>query len=92
MSAERDAHVRDVVRAFILKNHLPGESAINLRDDTRLQTSGILDSMSALALVSFVEGEFGVQLSAYKTTAESFDRIEDIARLVARKRETLPVS
>ena len=46
--------VREVIRQFILTTYLPGESRDNLRDDTPLLTSGILDSLAALAVASFV--------------------------------------
>ena len=80
--------VHDAIRQFILSKFLPGESAENLRDHTPLQTSGILDSLAALELVSFLEQEFGIELDFADTTVERFDRIEDIAECVARKRQT----
>lgn len=78
--------IKQQLREFILRDYLPGESPENLRDDTPLRTSGILDSMATLALVAFVEREFGVELQAHETGIEYFDRIEDIASLVVRKR------
>jgi acyl carrier protein len=78
--------VKESIRQFILRTYLPGESPNNLRDDTPLRTSGILDSLATLGLVSFVEKEFGIELEAHETGGESFDRIEDIAALVQRKR------
>lgn len=78
--------VKETIRQFILKTYLPGESAANLHDDTPLRTSGILDSLATLGLVSFVEKEFGVELEAHETGTDTFDRIEDIASLVDRKR------
>ena len=45
--------VREVIRQFILETYLPGESRDNLRDDTPLLTSGILDSLAALGLAAF---------------------------------------
>ena len=78
--------MKETIRQFILKTYLPGESPANLRDDTPLRTSGILDSLATLGLVSFVEKEFGIELEAHETGLESFDRIEDIAALVERKR------
>lgn len=77
--------IKDRVRQFILATYLPGESADNLRDDTPLQTSGILDSLAALGVIGFAEKEFGIELDAYETSAERFDRIEDIAASIARK-------
>jgi len=77
--------VKEVLRQYILSTYLPGESAANLKDDTPLRTSGILDSLATLNLVSFVEREFGVELEAHETGIDTFDRIEDIAALVERK-------
>lgn len=74
------------LRQFILERHLPGESAANLKDDTRLQSSGILDSLAVLELAAFIHAEFGVELSASETSMDSFDRLKDIAALVDRRR------
>jgi acyl carrier protein len=78
--------VKDTIREYILATYLPGESADNLQDDTPLRSSGILDSLATLSLVSYVEKQFGIELEAHETGIDSFDRIEDIAALVARKR------
>lgn len=78
--------VKDAIRTFILAQYLQGELPANLRDDTRLVSSGILDSLAALGLAAFVQEQFGIELSASETMTEYFDRIEDIATLVTRKR------
>ena len=79
--------VKETIRQFILSTYLPGESRENLRDDTPLLTSGILDSLAGLGLASFVEKQFGIELDVDDTSVERFNRIEDIAASVARKRE-----
>ena len=81
-----DEGVKETIRQFILTNYLPGESKENLRDNTPLQTSGILDSLATLGLISFIEQEFGIELDVAETSAERFDRIEDIAASIATKR------
>ena len=78
--------VKESIRQFILTTYLPGESAANLRDDTPLRTSGVLDSLATLRLVSFVEQEFGIEIDAHETGDDTFDRIDNIAALVERKR------
>jgi acyl carrier protein len=78
--------VKETIRHFILTTYLPGESPANLRDDTPLRTSGILDSMATLNLVTFVEETFGITLEAHETGIDHFDRIADIARLVEQKK------
>ena len=77
--------IKEAIRSYILTEYLPGESPANLRDDTPLRTSGILDSMATLNLVSFLETTFGITIDAHETGIETFDRIDDIAALVARK-------
>jgi acyl carrier protein len=81
------SEIKNALREFIAANYLPGESPENLKDDTPLRTSGVLDSLSTLALVSFVEERFGVSLEAHETGIENFDRIEDIAALIERKQQ-----
>jgi acyl carrier protein len=77
--------VREAIRQFILKTYLPGESRDNLRDDTPLLTSGILDSLAALGLAAFVQERFGVELDVYDTSVERFNQIRDIAASVERR-------
>ena len=78
--------IKKAVRNFILANYLPGESPANLRDETPLQSSGILDSLAILGLVSFLQEQFSVELDVYDTSVERFDRLDDVAATVARKR------
>ena len=78
--------VTTILRDYILDRHLPGELPANLNDDTRLLSSGILDSMAVLELASFIDLTFGIELSASDTTFESFDRLKDIVALVERRR------
>jgi len=77
--------MRDTVRSFILENFLPGEDPKNLTDDTELRESGILDSMSTLKLVTFLEEHFGVEFEAEDLEAGNLASIENIERLVQSK-------
>ena len=77
--------LKDAIRHFILERYLAGERPENLTDRTPLQTSGILDSLAVLAVVTFVEKDTGVQFTAHDTTPDQLDSIDDIARLVASK-------
>jgi acyl carrier protein len=79
------ANVKDAVREFILAEFLPGEKPSNLRDDTPLRTSGILDSVATLRLVSFVEEQYGIEVEAHEAGIENFDRIDSIAAFVQSK-------
>jgi acyl carrier protein len=78
--------IKKTLRDFVLAEFLPGEDPKNLADDTPLRTGGILDSVGTLKLVSFVERRFGIEIEAHEAGVENFDRIEDIAGLVVRKK------
>src|SRR4030095_6427255 len=80
--------VKETIRRFILTTYLPGESAANLHDDAPLRTTGVLDSLATIGLVNFLEREFAIELDPYETGTDTFDRIEALAALVARKIST----
>jgi acyl carrier protein len=77
--------VKETIRQFVLSTHLPGEPSDTLRDDTPLQTSGILDSLAALGLVTFIEQQFAVELDIYDTSVDRFDTLNDIVATIVRK-------
>ncbi|MHC4427144.1 MAG: acyl carrier protein [Planctomycetota bacterium] len=76
--------IKDQIRGYIIENFLPGEDPSNLLDDTQLKGSGILDSVSTLKLVSFVENRWSLTVEPHEASTD-FERIEDIAALVQRK-------
>lgn len=78
-------NVRETVRRFILDNFLPGEDASNLTDSTELKESGILDSLSTLKLVTFLEEQYKVEFEADDLDAGNLSTVATIAQLVASK-------
>jgi acyl carrier protein len=80
--------VKDELRQYIVSEFLPGEKPQNLHDDTPLRTSGILDSLATLKLVSFVEEQYGIEVHAHEASIENFDRIESIASFIQSKTPT----
>ncbi|MFC4312491.1 acyl carrier protein [Steroidobacter flavus] len=78
-------NIREQVRRFILDNFLPGEDAANLTDSTELKESGILDSMSTLKLVTFLEELYKVEFEADDLDAGNLATIASIATLVTSK-------
>ena len=77
--------IKATLREYILSNFLQGESASNLQDDTPLRTSGIVDSLGTIQLVTHVEDTFDIEFDAHETGVENFDRIEDLAALIQGK-------
>ena len=77
--------IRQVVKHFILDNFLLGEDPANLTDDTELKESGILDSLSTLKLVTFLEETFSVEFEADDLGSNNLSSIANIESLVNSK-------
>jgi acyl carrier protein len=79
--------IQDTVKAYILREFLPGEDPNELTSETPLITGGILDSISTLKLVVFLEKQFDVTVEAHEAGVENLDSIGGIARLIAGKKQ-----
>jgi acyl carrier protein len=77
--------VKEIVKAYILKEFLPGENPDELTDSTPLITGGILDSLATIKLVAFLEERFQIQIQAHETMIDYLDTISDISQLVSSK-------
>jgi acyl carrier protein len=75
-----------VIHAYILGEFLPGEDPSELTDRTELITGGVLDSISTLKLVTFLEDHFGITVEAHEAGVDHLDTIGQIAALVAAKK------
>jgi acyl carrier protein len=75
----------NAIKAYILQEFLPGENPSALTDTTPLITGGILDSLSTLKLVAFLEQRFQIQLQAHETMVDYLNTVADIAQLVQSK-------
>jgi acyl carrier protein len=80
-----EASVR-TVKEYILEQFLPGESPDNLTGTTPLFTSGLLDSIASLQLVTFLEQEFGIKVDAHEVVPDNLNTLESIAGFIRAKR------
>jgi acyl carrier protein len=77
--------IEKVVRDYVLREFLPGEDPGELTAETPLITGGILDSISTLKLVVFLEERFGITVEAHEAGVEHLDSVGQIARLIGEK-------
>ncbi len=78
--------IQDAVQDYILREFLPGEDPDELTPETPLITGGILDSISTLKLVVFLEEHFGVTIEAHEAGVEHLDSVGQISQLIAEKK------
>jgi acyl carrier protein len=79
------AKIQASVKEFILNEFLPGENPDDLTPDTELMTSGIIDSIATLKLVSHLESTYDIAIAAHEADAENLNTLEGITALVASK-------
>jgi acyl carrier protein len=74
------------IKQYILDEFLPGEDPSKLTPTTPLMSTGILDSLATLKLITFLEKEYGIQIKPYEADEEHFNTLQAISELVASKR------
>jgi acyl carrier protein len=78
--------IKTTIKTFILNEYLPGEDPVALTDTTPLMTTGILDSIAVLKVVTFLENEFGIVLEPHEAVVENLNTLSDMARFVMSKK------
>ena len=78
-------NLKQDLRQFILSEFLAGEDPNNLKDDTPLLGTGILNSSATLMVVMFLEERCRIRVEAHETSPDNFDSIDKIVSFVQRK-------
>jgi acyl carrier protein len=78
--------IQSTIKTFILNEYLPGEDPAALTDVTPLMTTGILDSIAVLKVVTFLENEFGITIEPHEAVVDNLNTLSDMVRLVMSKR------
>lgn len=72
----------DIVRQFILTDLNAADNGSELTNDTMLIDSGVVDSMGIIALMSFIEERFSIDIPSEELVPENFDSIRAISSLI----------
>jgi len=73
------------VRKFIIDNIFGGSDNADLKDDTSLIATRVMDSIVALKLVTHLETTFGIEFEAHDVSQENLDSINRISEFVLSK-------
>jgi len=55
---------------------------LEIDENTKLISSGIIDSFSLVSLQSYIEREFGKKIPAPRITAQSFDTVRQMMEII----------
>ena len=75
------------VRKFLIDNIFGGTENPELREDTPLISTRLMDSIVALKLVSHVEALFGIEFQAHEVVQDNLENINAIVAFVQRKQK-----
>ena len=67
--------------AFIKKEYLTDPDEM-ITADTKLISSGLVDSFSLVSLQAYIAREFGKQIPAPRITAQSFDTVRQMIDII----------
>ena len=73
------------VRNFVQENFLYMHPNFILGDDDRLLEKGVIDSMSIVEMITFIEQEFGVTAMEEDISDANFGSLAGIARFVSER-------
>ena len=81
-----DTQVLGIIKDFILTEFLEGEDPNELTEKTELLTTGILDSLATLKLITYIEEQFEMEIEADEADETHLNTLEDIVSLIQSKR------
>jgi acyl carrier protein len=67
---------------YVKKEYLDEDSDQEVTENTKLISSGIVDSFSMVSLKMFLEKKFQVKIPDEKATPEAFDSVNNILNLI----------
>jgi len=65
-----------------IKHEFVTDDDVEITPDTKLISSGLIDSFSLVSLQSFIKKEFGKMIPAPKITVESFDTVRQMVDII----------
>lgn len=74
--------IKKVLIEYVKKEYLDEDSDQEITEDTKLISSGIVDSFSMVSLKMFLEKKFQIKIPDDKATPEAFDSVTSIIKLL----------
>jgi acyl carrier protein len=73
---------KKIIIDYVKKEFLEDDSDMEVKEDTPLISSGIVDSFSMVSLKTFLEKKYKIQIPDAKATPEAFDTVNKIVALL----------
>jgi len=77
--------LKSKIREYLLEKFFEEDNKDELQDSTPLISGGILDSISTMQVVDYLEKEFNVEFEPHEVDEEFLDTIDLIVEIVESK-------
>jgi len=74
--------VKQLIIDYVKREYLDEDSTQEVTENTRLISSGIVDSFSMVSLKMFLEKKFQIKIPDEKASPEAFDSVKNIMNLL----------
>jgi acyl carrier protein len=74
--------VKKILIDYVKKEYLDEDSDQEITEDTKLISSGIVDSFSMVSLKLFLEKKFQIKIPDEKATPDAFDSVNNIIAML----------
>ncbi|MBA4313595.1 MAG: hypothetical protein C0417_13300 [Chlorobiaceae bacterium] len=74
--------IKKMIIDYVKKEYLEEDSGVDVNENTKLISSGIVDSFSMVSLKMFLEKKFLVKIPDDKATPDAFDSANNIINLL----------
>jgi len=76
--------IKNMIIEYVKKEYLDEDSDMEVKEDTKLISSGIVDSFSMVSLKTYLEKKFQIKLPDDAATPEAFDSVNNIIELIKK--------
>jgi acyl carrier protein len=74
--------MKKLIIDYVKREYLEEDSGVEVNENTKLISSGIVDSFSMVSLKMFLEKKFSIKIPDEKATPEAFDSVNSIMALI----------
>jgi acyl carrier protein/D-alanine--poly(phosphoribitol) ligase subunit 2 len=76
-----EEEIKKLIVDYVIREYLDDDTT-EVKPDTKLISSGIVDSFSMVSLKTFLEKKFAVKIPDDKATPQAFDSVNNIISLL----------
>jgi acyl carrier protein len=75
------------IRNFVVDRFMFGQGGDQLSDDDSFLQRGVIDSMSVLELIAFIEERWGLKVQDQDLVPDNLDSVNRVASFILRKQQ-----